>query len=111
MDTPRAVVGDVVPGQTLEVTLLEKDDAVKKLPAAGPNPSFGRRVLPGTSIDGPYGFGAEAPNGRCDFGGEDRIAVVQEEAGDSVSRKGLPELLDHPRGDGMDRDVEVKDPS
>ena len=93
------------------MTFPEDDDLVEKLPPTRPDPPFRKGVLPRTPVRRAHRLGTEPANGCRDVGGEDRVAIVGEEARRSVERKGLSELLDHPRCGGIRRDVEVNDSS
>jgi hypothetical protein len=79
VDPLGVVVGDVVREKPTEVALAENDHVIQELAPTGSDPSLGERVLPGTAVRRSYGFDAEVADRGGDLGGEDRIAIVEQE--------------------------------
>jgi hypothetical protein len=103
------VVPNVIGEESVQVSLVQDEDAIEQFSPTGTNPPLGGAVLPGRVEGRSDGLGPDGPDRAEDLSGEDGVAVEDEVLGDGVEGERVANLLDDPGGGGMGRDVEVDD--
>jgi hypothetical protein len=111
VDPVLMVVADVITDQAAKVLLIQRDDMIEDLAAATSDPSFRGSVLPRRLAARPFRRQSGDLQEGDYVGVEDRIAVQDGIPIGSRFRKGLSQLLHHPVGRRVSRDVEVQDPA
>ncbi len=109
MRSVAVIVADVLVHQAFQMAFVQNDHMVEQIPAAVSDPSFGHAVLPGTSEAGALGLDAEALNGLDHLCIETGATVEDQILRCGIVRKGLPQLLRHPRAGRMAGHIAVKD--
>jgi hypothetical protein len=89
------------------VSLAERNDPIEALTPQGPDQSFTKRVRLRTTHRRGDHLKAEPGQRSVQFGGIDRVVVVDDETILVVEWDGISQLLQSPRGGGMGRRIEV----
>src|SRR5947209_2762661 len=102
------VILDVFIHQALEVTFVDRNHMVKRIPATVSNPSLCNTILPWTLETGSLGLDAETPYSVCHFFTEVSAAVEDQVLRCGVVWKGFAQLLAYPFAGRMSGYVEVQ---
>ena len=105
------IVLEVGTYQPNEVAFAENHNVFVKLPPTVADPAFGHRILPRTPVRRSCRFGAHGPHESHHRRTEDHVPIEYEVLRRRVVRERLAQLLDHPRGRGIECDIELDDVS
>src|SRR5262249_50098432 len=111
MNAILVVIAHVFADQTAKVFFVHRDDMVEDLAATASNPSFCGSVLPWCLNARPFWLKSGGLQESNHIDVEDRIVIQYGVAIGSRLRKGFAQLLHHPIGRWMPRNVEVENPA
>lgn len=105
------VITDVLGEQSLQMSLVQRNDLVEQLAPAASDPVLRNTVLPRALDGGLHARDLHGSNRSRDFQSILRVVVKDEELGRGLIREGFAHLLDNPSSGRMPRDLEVQDAS
>jgi len=105
------VVREVIGEESLQMSLVQRNDLVEQFASAASDPTLRDAVLPRALDGGLHARDLHGSNRSRDFQSILRVVVKDEELGRGLIREGFAHLLDNPSAGRMRRDIEVQNAS
>ena len=105
------VVREVIGEESLQMSLVQRNDLVEQFASAASDPTLRDAVLPRALDGGLHARDLHGSNRSRDFQSILRVVVKDEELGRGLIREGFAHLLDNPSAGRMRSDIEVQNAS